>query len=285
MTSNAFRIRRTFAAALTGIGVLTLTGFSVGAASAAPAVTPTVASSIPTASPEGAILKDTRLTFVNKSDITFSYTPWGTTTKQSVVPGQSVTVQGDGASIVVAAGGTMVQASAFNHGIGTPEASGTLTIGSDTRHRAEHQGENEFDKLVELHGLELNAYRHADSATKNFTVTLEKHSAAQMSLDNTASTRNTFVYVGGHLTPVKKHASAQLPNVERGKNQTLELERGGQPMSLQVTWTGNVAHFGQPGRLAVALADGQQATFGYVTVVRDDTGNDATTTYTLRVAG
>lgn len=229
----------------------------------------------------GAILKDTRLTLVNNTDMSFRYTPAGSSTTQTIKPGQSVVDQGDGSLIGLTHGKTSVTAWAFNHGIGTPEARGLIKVGNDERQRTEHQGENEHDVLVENHGLTLSSYRHADTKTKNFTITLDKTSAAQLTLDNTASASNAYVHIGGKMTPVKKHTAAQLPALTRGKNTTIEVDHGSRPTTVQVTWSGPIATFHRPGHQAVALANGEHTTIGSITISRADTNHDAGTAYTL----
>ena len=141
---------------------------------------------------------------------------------------------------------------------------GTITIGSDSRHRAEHQGENEFDKLVELHGLELTSYRHADSATKNFTVTISKHSNAQLQLDNTASARNTFVYMGGASAVASVDGALFVVEDDQG----IYRVTGGRA-SL---WAGrdgaasSAVHLGGPGRLAPGARERPRAPHEDVTL-------------------
>jgi hypothetical protein len=275
---------RTTFAALLAAGAITATGFAVAAPATATTTTTTTSSS---AQPNGAVLKDVSLTLHNNTDMAFQYRDGSDV--RTLLPGQRISDQGDGTLLMAwlpganASSGVFIQANAFNHGIGTPDVRGELRVGGETRKRTEHQGEEECDRLVELHGLSLSGYRHADTATKNFTVTIDKHSAAKATVDNTASARNTYVYVDGKLYPVRKGQTAALPELTRGKATSWTFNTGGHDQTVYVTWSGQTATFTTPGRPAATLLAGQSTKQGNLTISRADTDHQAVTGYTVKV--
>ncbi|HQZ84341.1 MAG TPA: hypothetical protein PLB21_01760 [Actinomycetota bacterium] len=275
---------RTTFAVLLAAGAITATGLAVATPASA---TPTTPQSASATELNGAVLKDVSLTLHNNTDMAFQYRDGSDL--RTLLPGQRIATQGDGTRLMAwlpgpkAGNDVFIQANAFNHGIGTPDVRGMLTVGGETRQRTEHQGEDEYDKLVELHGLSLSGYRHADTATKNFTVTIDKHSAAKATVDNTASARNTYVYIDGKLHPVRKGQTAALPELARGKSAAWTFKTGGHDQTVYVTWVGQTATFTTPGRPAVTLLAGQSAQQGNLTISRADTGHQAVTAYTLKV--
>ncbi len=273
---------RTSIATLLTAGAIAVGGLTT----AIPAVAAPVQNAPTTTSENGAVLKDVALTLHNNTDMSFKYRAGQEV--RTLLPGERIATQGDGASMIAWLPGTSgndvsVQAAAFNHGIGTPDVRGKLSIGSDTRERTEHQGEHEYDKLVELRGLSLSGYRHADTATKNFTVTIDKHSAAKTTVDNTASALNTYVYVDGKMHPVRKGQRAAMPQLPRGQATAWTFSTNGHNRTVYITWNGPTATFSVPGRSAATLLEGQSATLGDITVSRADVDHQATTNYTFKV--
>lgn len=277
---------RTTLAALLAAGAITATGLAVATPATA---TPTTANGHSSAEPHAAILKDVSLTLHNNTDMAFQYREGNEVQVRTLLPGQRISTQGDGTRLMAwlprpnESNDVFIQANAFNHGIGTPDVRGMLTIGAETRQRTEHQAEGEYDRLVELHGLSLSGHRHADTATKNFTVTIDKHSAAKAKVDNTASARNTYVYIDGKLHPVRNGHTAALPELTRGKPTAWTFKTGGHDQTVYITWVGQTATFTTPGRPGATLLAGQSTKQGNLTISRADTDHQAVTSYTVKV--
>ena len=79
------------------------------------------------------------------------------------------------------------------------------------------------------------------------TVTIDKYSAAKATVDNTASARNTYVYIDGKLHPVRKGQTAALPELTRGKPAAWTFKTGGHDQTVYITWVGQTATFTTPG--------------------------------------
>ncbi|MFM2437873.1 MAG: hypothetical protein RLZ55_690 [Actinomycetota bacterium] len=296
MTTIRTRLATTIGAAgltagsLLGLGATAAVAAPVAPAPAAPAadafVPPAPASAGSQQAPAFWASK-VNLTFVNNTDLTLYYQLNYQSPKHTIVPGQSFYLPGNdhnSNSLMASTADKKValQVLAYNHEIGTPSASSWIQVGGQKAEGKEHQGTEEHDRITSLGGLEVSSYRHADRDGKNFTMTLTKSGSAAVTVDNTASSRNTFIYTNGVMTPIKKGETGTATALERGKAADVQVANGGTTTDLRVSWNSHQATFTGFGK-AASLANGESATFGPVTVTRADVDNGSATAFTYKV--
>lgn len=233
---------------------------------------------------------DVKLTFVNNTDQTLYDYPSGGGSFTAIAPGASYTPSGEtrspsvSLSSVAASGkGFHVDATVYNPEIGKPYVWSTVSAFGSSSKGEESQSEGERERIVEHHGFEVVAHRHSDSGTtKQYTIHLHKTGAAQLSIDNSASARNTYVRFDGKVAAVRKGEKAVAGTIDR-KPTTVVVQSGDRDREFRVTWHNNVATFTSLTGHSATLFEGESATFGNVTVTRADSDRLARTGYTFTV--